>query len=155
MCDCSFQIGCSWCAFCNEDGNCCERNKTKWLNEEYVEPKVDWSKVPVDTPVLVSKNGSTWFKRYFAGFDKGIVSAWNQGATSWSSDFDDDNTTKWTYAKLAESNVGKDDKQTNADRIRNMSDEELAEFLVGFKNTFGEEYEGEASCMEWLQSEAE
>lgn len=42
---------------------------------------------------------------------------------------------------------------TNADRIRNMSDEELAEFLVGFKNTFGEEYEGEASCMDWLQSE--
>lgn len=23
------------------------------------------------------------------------------------------------------------------------------------KNTFGEEYEGEASCMDWLQSEAE
>nr|DAV83376.1 MAG TPA: protein of unknown function (DUF3378) [Bacteriophage sp.] len=45
--------------------------------------------------------------------------------------------------------------ETNAERIRNMSDEELAEFLVGFKNTFGEEYEGEASCMEWLQSEAE
>lgn len=44
---------------------------------------------------------------------------------------------------------------TNANRIRNMSDEELAEFLVGFKNTFGEEYEGEASCMEWLQSEKE
>lgn len=48
-----------------------------------------------------------------------------------------------------------DSKQTNADRIRNMTDEELTEFLVGFKNTFGEEYEGEASCMEWLQSEAE
>lgn len=48
-----------------------------------------------------------------------------------------------------------DRRTTNADRIRNMSDEELAEFLVGFKNTFGEEYEGEASCMEWLQSEAE
>ena len=48
-----------------------------------------------------------------------------------------------------------DSRQTNADRIRNMSDDELAEFLVGFKNTFGEEYEGEASCMEWLQSEAE
>lgn len=45
--------------------------------------------------------------------------------------------------------------QTNADRIRNMSDEELTEFLVGFKNTFGEEYEGEASCMKWLQSESE
>ena len=44
---------------------------------------------------------------------------------------------------------------TNADRIRNMSDEELAEFLITFKNTFGEEYEGEASCMDWLRSEAE
>lgn len=44
---------------------------------------------------------------------------------------------------------------TNADRIRNMSDEELAEFLTTFKNTFGEEYEGEASCMKWLQSEEE
>lgn len=50
--------------------------------------------------------------------------------------------------------IVKSDKQTNADRIRNMSDEQLAEFLVGFKNTFGEEYEGEVSCMEWLQSEA-
>lgn len=48
-----------------------------------------------------------------------------------------------------------DSKQTNADKIRNMSDEELAEFLITFKNTFGEEYEGEASCMEWLQSESE
>ncbi len=48
-----------------------------------------------------------------------------------------------------------DSKQTNADRIRNMPDKELAEFLIAFKNTFGEEYEGEASCMDWLQSEAE
>lgn len=47
-----------------------------------------------------------------------------------------------------------DSRQTNADRIRNMSDEELAEFLITFKNTFGEEYEGEASCISWLQSEA-
>lgn len=46
-----------------------------------------------------------------------------------------------------------DSRQTNADRIRNMSDEELAEFLITFKNTFGEEHEGEASCMDWLQSE--
>ena len=46
-------------------------------------------------------------------------------------------------------------RKTNADRIRNMSDEELAEFLITFKNTFGEEYEGEASCMDWLKSEAE
>lgn len=48
-----------------------------------------------------------------------------------------------------------DSRKTNADRIRNMPDEELAEFLVTFKNAFGEEYEGEASCMDWLKSEAE
>lgn len=48
-----------------------------------------------------------------------------------------------------------DSRQTNADRIRSMSNEELVEFLITFKNTFGEEYEGEASCMEWLQSKTE
>lgn len=48
-----------------------------------------------------------------------------------------------------------DSRHTNANRIRNMSNEELAEFLITFKNIFGEEYEGEASCMDWLQSEAE
>ena len=48
-----------------------------------------------------------------------------------------------------------DSRQTNADMIRNMSDEELAEFLITLKNTFGEEYDGEVSCMEWLHSEAE
>lgn len=39
---------------------------------------------------------------------------------------------------------------TNAEIIRTMTDEELAVFLVTFKNTFGEEYEGEKSCLEWL-----
>lgn len=48
-----------------------------------------------------------------------------------------------------------DSRKTNADRIRNMPDEELAEFLITFKNTFGKEYEGETSCMEWLQSKTE
>lgn len=48
-----------------------------------------------------------------------------------------------------------DNRMTNADRVRNMSDEELTEFLITFKNTFGKEYEGETSCMEWLQSEVE
>lgn len=40
---------------------------------------------------------------------------------------------------------------TNADRIRNMSDDELAVFLTKFKNTFGEEYDGEKSCLDWLK----
>lgn len=45
-------------------------------------------------------------------------------------------------------------KQTNADRIRSMTDEELAKFLTTFNNTFGEEYEGESSCLDWLSAES-
>lgn len=48
-----------------------------------------------------------------------------------------------------------DSKQTNADRIRSMTDEELAAFIINFENRFGEEYEGEQSCLSWLQKESE
>ena len=44
---------------------------------------------------------------------------------------------------------------TNADRIRNMNDEELADFIINFDNLFGDEYEGEQSCLSWLQKESE
>ena len=44
---------------------------------------------------------------------------------------------------------------TNADRIRSMTDEELADFIINFDNLFGEEYEGEQSCLSWLQKESE
>jgi hypothetical protein len=54
-----------------------------------------------------------------------------------------------------------DSRKTNADRIRNMSDEELAEFLCKVKSDYqwmehefpSEEEHGEWE--EWLQSEAE
>lgn len=54
-----------------------------------------------------------------------------------------------------------DSKHTNADRIRNMSDEELAEFLCKVKSDYqwmehefpSEEEHGE--WKDWLQSEAE
>ena len=45
--------------------------------------------------------------------------------------------------------------ETVADVIRSLSDEELANFLINFKNTFGEEYEGKMSCLDWLQSQTE
>lgn len=67
------------------------------------------------------------------------------------SSFNIDNVLKWRDECFELVYV----KATNADRIRNMSDEELVEFLITFKNTFGEEYEGEASCMDWLQSKTE
>lgn len=46
-------------------------------------------------------------------------------------------------------------KKTNADRIRSMTDEELAAFIINLDNRFGEEYEGEQSALSWLRSESE
>lgn len=46
-------------------------------------------------------------------------------------------------------------KKTNADRIRSMTDEELAAFIINFDNRFGKEYEGEQSLLSWLREESE
>ena len=73
-----------------------------WLNAEYQEPSVDWSKVPIDTPVLVSAGGKRWYRRYFAGMRNGKLEAYDVGATSWS--VHDNRTCVWRYMKLAEGN---------------------------------------------------
>lgn len=62
---------------------------------------VDWSKVPVDTPILVRDlKAQDWGKRYFAFFKDGKVYAWTGGATSWSVE-DDKEALPWTDVKLA------------------------------------------------------
>lgn len=84
------------------DGRCsrCRLIQAIWLMEEYEEPEVNWSKVAVDTPILVrdSKTG-TWLKRYFAKFKDEKVYAWFYGRTSWTSE---NEPKDWKYAKLAE-----------------------------------------------------
>lgn len=60
---------------------------------------VDWSKVAVDTPILVRNNGCVWTRRYFAEYKNGKVRTYSDGATSWSSD---GRMGSWEYAKLAE-----------------------------------------------------
>ena len=47
---------------------------------------VDWSKVPVDTPVLISNDKKIWFKRYFARYEDGKVYCWLNGKTSWTAE---------------------------------------------------------------------
>lgn len=81
-------------------GKGCDRNEMKkWANSEYVEPPIDWSKVAVDTPILVRDNSlSEWGKRYFAKYENGSVYAWSNGTTSWSGD----RCTPWKLAKLPE-----------------------------------------------------
>lgn len=63
---------------------------------------VDWSKVAVDTPILVKDHdGEDWEKRYFAFFEDGNVYTWMSGTTSWTADIAG-GATDWKYAKLAE-----------------------------------------------------
>lgn len=57
------------------------------------EPKVDWSKVPIDTPVIVWMNGVNCTKkhRYFKSYTKtksgkDVFTTFAEGATSWSAD---------------------------------------------------------------------
>lgn len=82
--------------------SCCVDRTDNWLFSEYKEPEIDWSKVEVDTPILVSEDAKGWNKRYFAKFTNGIVYAWMGGATSWTADNEYD-VNPWKYAKLAES----------------------------------------------------
>lgn len=77
----------------------CDMNKIKWLVAEYTEPEVDWTKVAVDTPILVKEMGDNWLKRYFAKYENGKVYAFVEGGTSWSRE---GQYLSWKYAKLAE-----------------------------------------------------
>ena len=86
--------------YCNLDCTMCRMLQAMWLLEEYEEPEVDWSKVDVDTPILVRAiDDGKWKKRYFAKYEGGVVYAWDCGKTSWNKDC----VASWKYAKLAES----------------------------------------------------
>lgn len=79
----------------------CQLKQAVWLLEEYEEPEVDWNNIAVDTPILVRESKDReWKRRYFAKYKDGIIFAWVGGDTSWTALGD---TTKWKYAKLAES----------------------------------------------------
>nr|DAS53612.1 MAG TPA: hypothetical protein [Caudoviricetes sp.] len=62
---------------------------------------IDWSKVPVDTPILVSNDNKGWIKRYFARYEDGNVYCWLNGKTSWTA-ICELSIGHWDYAKLAE-----------------------------------------------------
>ena len=80
----------------------CQMLQTLWLLEDCEESEVDWSKVEVDTPLLVRNyiNGE-WSKRYFAKYEDGNVYTWINGRTSWN----ETSIYAWKYAKLAEPEV--------------------------------------------------
>lgn len=79
----------------------------KELNFTLYTPPTDWSKVEVDTKVLVSQDGSNWYNRHFAKYENGEIYAWCDGCTSFTynseeeCDYDEEDAmTSWNYAKL-------------------------------------------------------
>ena len=85
---------------CESDCTKCRMLQAMWLLEDYEEPEVDWSKVEVDTPILVRDGeDEEWNKQHFAECDGKVVCAWRGGKTSWTEDC----VMGWKYAKLAES----------------------------------------------------
>ena len=83
--------------------NCCHINdyyNLKQLvdlqfNKVYV---VDWSKVEVDTKILVSIDNKRWYRRYFAKFEDGKIYTFANGTTSFSYNYRE--LVPWNYAKL-------------------------------------------------------
>ena len=95
------ETDCKHCLFRN-DKNGCGFGEKRWLVSEYKDPAedVDWSKVPVDTPVLVRDDEDIWRKRYFAKYENGKKYVFTYGRTSWS-DGGSMNIIPCKYAKLA------------------------------------------------------
>lgn len=70
---------------------------------------VDWTKVEVDTKILVSEDDDVWYKRYFAKYENDKVCTFVDGATSFSTD---GYYISWKYAKLYKED-GEEEKNGN------------------------------------------
>lgn len=92
-------ISCDDCLF--YFSNCADR-RLQWADEEYIDPEVDWTQIPVDTKIWVRESEELkWHPRYFAKYKNDKVYAWDDGATSFSVG-GGQSCTSWKYAKLAE-----------------------------------------------------
>ena len=107
MCD---ELFCLDCVFKDQDA-CSPKKVEQWLQSEHVE-QVDWSKVKVDTPILVRDyEDASWLKRHFAKYENGKVYAWYDGATSWTIENKTEQILSWKYVKLAESEEQEDEQK--------------------------------------------
>lgn len=93
-------MDCRDCGFSTGKGCCIE----DWLDSEYVEPEkeeVDWSKVLIDTKVIVSDDNENWYRRHFAYYRGERIWVFRSGLTSWTIN-DLSEVSGWKYGKLLE-----------------------------------------------------
>ena len=77
----------------------CGEFRMYWLQQEYIESKINIpDETPINAKVLVSSNGTDWYKRHYAGIKNGRHHVWRDGKTSWSSDTNE--SSSWMYMKL-------------------------------------------------------
>jgi hypothetical protein len=93
-------LTCDKCFFVHS--NICDIKALEWADAEYIESEekeVDWTKIPVDTPILVRDSmKSDWLRRHFSKYEDGTVYAWEDGKTSYTTIAE----WHWKYSKLAE-----------------------------------------------------
>lgn len=103
-------LECCDCLLCNDGYEGCVdcSSPLVWCNNEEdikIEDYIDWSKVKVDTPILVSDDKSFEYpiKCHFAKYEDNKIYAFASGCTSWSAN----RMFVWNYAKLAEDQIKK------------------------------------------------
>lgn len=94
-------ISCPWCAIMLD----------LWLDEEYIEPEVDWENVPVDTLVRVRNRAEDkWVLRYFKEIGdehlNGRYFTWPGGTTSKTAE---GSCIGWQYCELVEEELVEDE----------------------------------------------
>lgn len=93
--------GCCGCKFSNlPDG--CGKGFKAWVQEEYEESKVDWTKVLVDTKIFVRDyKDDPWVNVHFAYYKDEKVFAYPYGCSSWTIPLTE-HPCSWKKAKIAD-----------------------------------------------------
>ena len=89
---CTDALDCYDCKFYYNDD--CINAFIKWVNSEYKEREIDWSKVPADTPILITYSCYT-LKRHFAKYYNKTIYSYPDGTTSWSFKQDSSQLISW------------------------------------------------------------
>ena len=74
------------------------------MNEEYIDPaeRIDWSKVAIDTPILVRNDEcNIWERGYFAGIGKDGIFVYPNGTTNFTQSSREDKPVVYKHARLA------------------------------------------------------
>lgn len=117
-------------------------NKLIWKRKE-----IDWSKIPVDTKVLVrNSQDQEWECRYFAKYENGKIYTFVYGATSWSS---------WNTGELSCVTPWEEAKLIENKKVKNENIEDIyaqfAEYCKGKRCATECGYYGSSSCiLAWL-----